>query len=132
MCEKCSSGIMSTIVARMTSEANIHLDKWCLFIRGPSIGANNDEGRTVTARRSPVPSAPSPLKINSQRTDVKAKLSPVFFISLDMNNEVKRLFQTLSLRFIFSITQILSTLYYFYIFYLNLSFFHTIYLKIGT
>ncbi|BDC54373.1 hypothetical protein TM2_10420 [Bacillus altitudinis] len=120
------------MVARMTSEANIHLDKWCLFIRGPSIGANNDEGRTVTARRSPVPSAPSPLKINNQRTDVKAKLSPVFFMSLDMNNEVKRLFQTLSLRFIFSITQILSTLYYSYIFYLKLSFFHTIYLKIGT
>ncbi|BBP88466.1 hypothetical protein BsIDN1_20840 [Bacillus safensis] len=70
---------MSTIVARTTSEANIHLDKWCFFIRGPKIGANKDEGRTVTARRSPVPSAPSPLKINSQRTDVKAKLSPVFF-----------------------------------------------------
>ncbi|GLF85174.1 hypothetical protein R51_02190 [Bacillus safensis] len=119
---------MSTIVARTTSEANIHLDKWCFFIRGPNIGANKDEGRTVTASRSPVPSAPSPLKINSQRTDVKAKLSPVFLMSLDMNNEVKRLFQTLSLRFIFSITQILSTIYY--IFYLKFSFFHTIYLKI--
>ncbi len=57
-----------------------------------------------------MPSAPSPLKINSQRTDVKAKLSPVFLMSLDMNNEVKRLFQTLSLRFVFSITQILSNI----------------------